>query len=159
MNIYDVAEIENQIDQIALLNEGEISEDMLQKLVEAQTGSVQQIEKLVKYVKYLGYFQETAKLEESRISELRKRAEKRETSIKTYLTPFVELRGKFDAGTFKLSTRMSEQVDVAEGFNIKKYMKKVVTITVDKMKIREDLKAGKKIQGARLRPKTNLQIK
>ena len=164
MNLYEITQIENQIDQIAMLNEGEIPEEELQKIVEAQTQSVIQVENLVHYIKSLEYFQEIAKLEEQRIYNKRKTAEKRIDSIKRYVIPFIESHGKFSAGTFTLSVRKSESVEISDGFidnSDPEYInyKEVITRTPDKDKIKKAIKIGKIVPGAILKENLNLQIK
>ncbi len=164
MNLYELTQIENQIEQIAILNEGEIPEEELQKLVEAQTQSLIQIENLVHYIKHLEYFQETAKKEEERIKNLRQKAEKRVDSIKKYLTPYIQSKSKLDVGTFKLSVRRSESVEVDEDFVEKsdpEYInyKEIISKTPDKIKIKKALEIGEIVPGARLKENFNLQIK
>lgn len=157
--LYDVMEIENAIENIAAENNGEISEEMLQKLVLAQTNSLIQIESLAKYVKHLEYFQESAKKEEERIYTLRKRAENRVESIKKYLTPYIESHGKVEVGTFKISIRKSESVELDDNFNNPNYQTQVISYKTDKSQLKLDIKTGKTIEGARIKENLNLQIK
>jgi hypothetical protein len=159
MNIYDVQEIELQIDRIAESNDGEIPEDLLQELIIAQTSSIVQVEKLCRYIKHLEAFDTMADMEIARISNLKARANNRMASIKKYLTPFVKERGKFDAGTFRLSTRKSTRVEVDQGFNDPAYMVEKTSVSPDKVKIKDALTSGTQLPGARLVESDNLQIK
>jgi hypothetical protein len=160
-NIYDVVEIENQIERIAEENQGEIPEDMISALVEAQMKSIVTITGLCKYLKSIDLFSEACKSEENRISDLRKRAEKRKESIVRYITPFVARDGRIDAGTFKLSVRTSESVELDDDFqdHNPEYTTMKMIKTSDKIAVKTDLKKGKKIYGARLVKHDNLQIK
>lgn len=159
MNLYDVAQIELEIDRIAEANEGEIPEEKLQELVLAQTQSIMQIEKLCRYLKHLEQFQEMADEEIKRIGHLKQQADNRMKSIKHYLTPYVVARGKFDCGTFRLSTRKSTRVEIDEDFNVKEYMREKITYSPDKEKIKEVITSGGMIPGARIVESDNLQIK
>lgn len=159
MNLYNIAVIEQEIESRAKDNDGEISEEDLKSLVEAQTKSIEKIENLCKYIRHLEQFEEKAKAEIARINGLKQGATNRMQSIKKYLTPYVKGKGKFDAGTFRLSIRTSKSADVISNFDVPGYMKESLSITPDKVKIKEDLKKGVVIPGARLSDNDNLQIK
>ena len=158
-NIYDVREIENQIERIAEANAGEIPEDMISALVEAQMKSISTITGLCKYLKSIELFSEACKSEENRIADLRKRAEKRKESIYKYITPYVARDGRVDAGTFKLSIRKSQRVDIDDNFSNPYYTNIEEVLKIDKNRIKVDLKKGIEIKGARLEFYDNLQIK
>jgi hypothetical protein len=159
MNIYDVVEIESLIDRIAEANEGEIPDALLMELVAKQTESLVQIEKLCRYIKHLESFEEICDSEMVRIGKLKAQADNRMKSIRRYLTPYVVARGKFDAGTFKLSTRKSSRVDIDADFNEPEFMVEKITHSPDKAKIKDAIMAGSMIPGARLVESDNLQIK
>lgn len=158
-SLYDVIEIENQIEKVAADNQGEIPEALLQALIEAQMKNITTITGLCKYIKSMDYFMETCKAEETRISELRKRVEKRKESIYKYITPIVARDGKIMAGTFQLLTRKSESVEIDEDADIAGYKIIKEVISIDKMAVKAALKKGVDIPGARLVEHDNLQIK
>jgi hypothetical protein len=159
MSIYDVVEIERAIDIIAEKNDGEIPEELLQQLVEAQTQSIVQIENLCKYIRHLELFQEKCKEEEARIRDKRKAAETRIDNIKKYLTPYILRNKSIEAGTFKLSTRKSESVVLAEEFNDARFITIVQEKKVNKNEVKKAIKNGEDIKGAFLMPHDNIQIK
>jgi hypothetical protein len=161
INLYEVVTLENQIEHIAEQNDGEIPEELLRQLVEAQTQSLQQVENLVKYIRHLELGISMCKSEEERISTMRKKAEKRIESIKEYLTPYIAKEGKIEAGTFKLSVRKSDKVIIDnEGYINSKYMTIVPeSYKPDKNLIKQDLKSGVAINGVHLEIIDNLQIK
>jgi hypothetical protein len=157
--LYDVIEIENQIEKAAADNDGEIPDTLMQALIEAQMKNIVTITNLCKYIKSIDYFSEACKAEEARIAELRKRAEKRKEAIYKYITPVVARDGKIMAGTFQLSTRKSESVEIDEGADITGYKIIKQVETPDKTAIKNALKKGAVIHGARLIEHDNLQIK
>jgi thiamine phosphate synthase YjbQ (UPF0047 family) len=159
MNIYEITEIENQIEKIAIENDGEIPDGLLQQLVEKQTESLVQIEKLCKYIRHLELFQEKAKEEESRIKSIRKQAENRISNIKKYLTPYVYKNNKIEAGIFKLSIRQSTSVVLADDFNDARFITVVQETKINKNDIKKAIKNGEEIKGAILMKHENLQIK
>lgn len=156
MSIYDETELEREIEALG----GEVDESSIEALIVAQTNSLQSLERMLKYVSHLEYFQENAKQEIERIREKSERAKKIVDNIKKYITPYVESKGKLDVGTFTLSTRKSESVIVDNANDLPSQYKNVtISETPNKIKIKEDLKDGLYIQGARLEEKRSVQIK
>lgn len=161
MNLYEISNLENQIEKLAAENDGEITEEMMQSLVEAETKSIAQIGGLCKYIRNLELGIDMCKAEEERISKMRTKADKRIKSIKKYLTPYVKKHGKIEAGTFKLSTRKSESVNIIDEQKIPlKYFNTIPeSLQVNKKTIKDKLKSGKLVPGAELKENDNLQIK
>lgn len=159
MNIYDVDQIEHELEVIAKANEGEIPEEKFQELVEAQTKSIDTVDRMCKYIRHLEMYSDTCKSEAARIKGLKERADKRIESIKKYMSPFVQKKGKFTAGIFTLSMRKSTSVELDDGFFNATYCKVIETVKADKPLIKKMLKNGVKIKGARLVDKQNLQMK
>lgn len=159
MNVYETTVLENEIDRIAREHEGEIPEELLRQLIEKQTESIVQIEKLCKYVRHLELFQEKCKEEENKIRDKRKYAENRVASIKKYLTPYVFKNKKIEAGLFKLSIRKSESVVLSENFNDARFITIVQETKINKNEIKKAIKNGDEIKGAILAQHENLQIK
>lgn len=159
MNIYDIVAIERQLEAIAEANEGEIPEEKLMELVEAQTKSVEQIDKLCRYMRHMEMGADACTAEVIRIEAMRDKAKNRIASIKKYLTPFVAKRGKMTIGTFTLSVRKSESVELDDQFFNANFSRVVETVKPNRKMIKEALKEGLKIKGARLVDKQNLQLK
>jgi hypothetical protein len=159
MNLYNVIELEKQIEYIAEHNEGEIPEDKFQQLIEAQTQSLVQIENLCQYVRNLELGIDICKQEEERIYNMRKKADNRIESIKKYLTPYIQHEGNIEAGTFKLSIRKSKHVEIIPGFADMTYCNVKEVVTPDKVAIKKAIESGIAIEGAKLVEQGNLQIK
>lgn len=161
MNLYDIQVIENEIEAIARENEGEIPEELMEKLVETQTKTIEKVSGIVRYIKHLEFFISQAKEEKARIGNLQKMAEGRIESIKKYMTPLLveHYGGKLDVDTFKLSTRKSEAIELEEGFYHPEFCEPVTTYKPDKKKIKAALESGQEIPGARIDKRVNLSIK
>jgi hypothetical protein len=159
MNLYNTIELEKQIEFIAEHNEGEVEENLFQQLIEAQTQSIVQIENLCKYIRNLELGIDMCRQEEDRIHVMRQKAENKIESIKKYIMPYVQIKGKIDAGTFKLLVRESKKVEVVNGFNNPAYCNVKEVVTPDKIAIRKAIESGIVIDGAELVETGNLQIK
>lgn len=159
LSLYDCDAIIQQIENIAESHDGIISESEIEMLVMAQTQSIEKLTKLVRYVKYLDGFQELAKSEIDRLQKQKKTAENRVESIKKYLLPYIQQHGPFQSGVHRISLRKSEGVVLDEGFNNPEYCKVVTTTTPDKLKIKESIRAGIQVEGAKLEQRENVQIK
>ena len=119
-DIYQCESIIAEIERVAAENEtGEITEEQLQALVEAQTKSMQQLDRLVNYLCFLDSYINTGQGEIERIHKLISQAKKRQESVKRYLTPYVDMQRQklgrpLDVGTHRLSTRKSETVVITD---------------------------------------------
>jgi hypothetical protein len=161
MNLYEVTAFQNFIEKIAEENEGEIPEHLFQQLVEKETESIQQIEGLCKYLRNLELGVDMCTAEIKRILTMTNKAQKRMDSIKKYLLPYVAKHKKIEAGTFTLSTRKSESVNIIDKEKIPINYRTVIpeTWNPDKKLIKDDIKKGVIVPGAELQEKDNLQIK
>jgi hypothetical protein len=160
MNLFNIIELENEIEQLASENNGEIPEDKFEALIVAQTTAVQKIENICNYVNYLEGIIDQAKKETDRITAIKKRAEKRITDIKAYLTPYVLSKEKVTAGLYTLSIRTSKAVEITDEAKIpKQYMTVKVTESPDKTAIKKAIELGEAVDGANIVENKNLQIK
>jgi coenzyme F420-reducing hydrogenase alpha subunit len=160
LTIYDCEEIIRLIEAKANEDSGEISDSDLALLVEAQTGSIEKLGKLIGYIKHLEAFVDTAKAERDRIKAREDSAKNRLESIKKYLLPYVQRKGKVTVGTHTLSTRKSEGVVLAEGFDNKMYCRHIPeSWEPDLPKIKESIKAGIMVAGALLEEREGLVIR
>jgi hypothetical protein len=161
MRLYDALEIEQALDALFEKNDGELSDVEFQLFVEAQTTEITKIENLCKLVRNLDVFADGCKAEERRLSEARKKVEYKVEKIKKFLNPFIIVKGgKFTAGTFQLSDRLSTSVDVYDEAVIpKKFTEKETIVKIVKKLIKEALDSGKKVPGAKLSTNHNTQIK
>jgi hypothetical protein len=161
MNIYDIAKIEAELDEIASQNEGEIPDDKYQALVLAETQALEQVKGLVHYVRHEEMRTNNIDSEIERLQTLKNRANNRIKGIKAYLLPFINQthNGKLEIDTFKLSVRKSEAVEVDEALLDKNYFKEKVTLTPDKIARKEAIKKGVEVNGAYIRQNMSLQIK
>jgi hypothetical protein len=154
-SLYQCQELANQIET----DEGEISPEQLQAVVNLHTQSIEKLKSLCGFIRYLEHGVAACKAEKDRISQMQKTAENRLERIKEYLTPFVRDKGAIHMDTFSVSVRKSVSVEVDPGFD-NPYFCKVVKETVpDKRAIKEALVNKEEIAGARLVTNYNLQIK
>ena len=159
LTLYECDELIKIIETKAEMNDGELSEEDMQSIVEAQTTSIQKLNGLINYVMYLDGFSELAKKEITRIQERKKTAENRVDSIKRYLLPYVLKNGKKTVGTHTISTRKSKGVVLADEFNNIQYGEIVETFKPDKKKIKESIENGIEVQGAVLEERVNVSIR
>jgi len=160
MNLYQIQSLEESIERLIDEETGEIPEEALKELIEAQTQAVGTLEKVCHLINGLEGFAEMAKTEEARIASQRKIAEKRATQIREYITPYVREHTKVQAGTYTLSIRKSKGVVIDDESKIPaKYFVETITEKLDKTAVKKAVEAGEQIDGARLELRDNLQIK
>lgn len=160
LTLYDCDELIKLVEDKAEKNEGELSELDWQLLVDAQTKSMEKLGGLVNYICKLNSFCDTADTEIDRIKQRKQVAKNRLESIKKYLLPYVQEKGRVTVGTHQLSIRNYEAVILAEGFNNKMYCRVIPeSFEPDKNKIKESIKSGIAVQGAVLEKRVSLQVK
>lgn len=97
--------------------------------------------------------------EEKRLAGLRHRAEKRRESLFEYLSfCLLPLEKPLTTEHFRFSSRKSQALKIDDEAAIPEQYK-IVTVEPNTKLIKEDLKCGADIPGARLEDRTNLQIK
>lgn len=101
------------------------------------------------------------KAEATRMKEKADREEKALSRLESYMIDMLLRSGqtKLSAGTFTVGTRISNSVWVAPDFNNPEYMRTTTTSAPDKVKIKEALQSGVRIDGTGLVVKTNLAVK
>jgi hypothetical protein len=159
LSLYECSEIIAQIENLSEAQGGVVTDLDMERLVKAQTTSIERLTKLVRYVKYLEGWQDLAKSEIDRIYKQKVTVANRIESIKTYLLPYIQENGPQNIGLNRISTRKSEAVVVEDGFCNLEYCKKVTTITPDKVKIKESIHAGVEIEGCKIEERLNVQIR
>lgn len=159
LNIYECDELKHQIEAKADMNDGEISDEDMKAIVQAQTQSIEQLGKLANYVKHLEGFEIIAKAEVAQIQQKRKVAANRIESIKRWLRPYVEQHGPINVGVRRLSTRKSQGVVLVDGFDNPQYCTTETVIKPDKKSIKESIQNGIEVPGAILEDRISVQIK
>ena len=161
LTLYDCEELIRLVEEKASEEDGVVSDSDWALLVDAQTKSMDKLNKLVNYTAMLYAFSAQAKSEIDRIRERQKVAENQIENIKKYLLPYVlQKGGKVTVGTHQLSTRKSKAVIVADGFNNRMYCRVIPeSLEPDKKKIKEDMEAGIEVKGAILEQREGLVIR
>jgi hypothetical protein len=161
LSLYDCQELIRLIEEQAEKNDGELSDSDWQLLVDAQTKSMEKLDKLVNYISMLDRFCDIADAEMNRIKERKQIAKNSIDGIKKYLLPYVQQRGgKVTVGTHQLSTRKSTAVVVADGFDNRMYCRVIPeSLEPDKKKIKESIESGVEVKGAILEKREGLVIK
>lgn len=158
MNLYN---IKSEYINIAMqLTDGELTPE-LEKALEITEQNLH--DKAINYgyvIKTLESEVDIVDAEIKRLQELKRSRLNAVEKLKTNITEAMELFGisEVKAPTFKLSFRKSESIECDE-FVDSNYCTVKTSIAPDKMAIKQAIKEGKEVVGARLIIKNNLQIK
>ena len=139
--------------------DGEVTEEQLEQIVLRHTETMDKLKSLCGFIRYLEHGIDACKQERNRIAQMQKTAENRLERIKTFLTPFIQDKGRVELGTVTLSVRKSVAVELKDGFNDPYFCKMVTERVPDKRAIKEALKNNEPIDGAQLVTRFNLQVK
>ena len=159
-------EINNEIEQavsamLASMDEetGEVDESLVNVLEDLKLQKSEKIDNIGAYIKNLLAEAQMLKAEEEALKARRESKEKKADSLKNYLATVLDGE-KFESTRIACSWRKSEAVEVDSVDNLPDDYKVVKTnVTADKTKIKQAIKAGTEIAGARIIVKNNLQIK
>jgi hypothetical protein len=158
MNLYN---IKSEYINIAMqLTDGELTPELEQALEITEQNLH---DKAINYgyvIKTLESEIDIVDAEIKRLQELKKSRNNAVEKLKTNITEAMELFGvtEVKAPTFKLSFRKSESIECDE-FVDSNYCSIKTSIAPDKVAIKQAIKEGKDVVGARLVVKNNLQIK
>ena len=145
--------------------EGELTEQELQEEgTELALALKNKGTSIIAYTKNTESLIDAMKNEEKRIAENRKVLENKLDKFKTYVKENMQRleiqKLESELGTLSIAKNPASVEILDESLIPDGYKKEKVTITVDKTAIKNDLKAGKNIQGVRLvEDKTTLKIK
>lgn len=103
---------------------------------------------------------ELAKKEIDRLKKLIDICENQDRRIREYLLANIEVGEKIDLGLHSITWRKSEAVEITnEDVIPKDFMTEKITYSPNKTKIKEFIKNGGEVKGARLIERNNMQIK
>lgn len=156
---------------------GEIlsEEEFYAKFDEIQMALSEKIENTMCFYKNLMSDVEAFKVEEKRLTERRKVKEKLAERLKNRIDSYIVAqytdvetgevdtanlnKWKMETPKVKLGYRKSESVEADVSLLPKEYLKVKTEVSADKTELKKALKDGKKIQGAELVTKYNMQVK
>ena len=153
MNLY---EIENEILNCVDMETGEIVD--IKKLESLQMERDQKIENIGCWIKNLLSDAEALKSEKENLAKRQKVAESKATSLKEYLSRYLDGE-KFKSARVAISFRSGSSVDIAEGAAVPEEYLKHSEPKPDKVGLKAALKAGEKFPGITLITSQNIQIK
>lgn len=164
MILYQDVEFSHQV--IAILEDESLTEDermmLMTELVQRETKSQNKIESMVKFIRTMEVFATACKAEEERLSANRKMAEKTVDKLKTSISDYLQLKNKTKlfVGTFRLSLRHSEAVEILDEAEVPEEYKTYKTeVSISKSAIKEAIRGGQSVSGAVLQDHQNLQIR
>lgn len=153
MNLY---EIDSTITACVDEETGEIID--LEKLSELLMERDTKIEKVALWIKNLDALATSIKTERDALDKRMKSAENKAKSLREWLGNALDGQ-KFETSRVAVSFRKSETTEVDENVLDKKWCREKVTYMPDRAAIKNAIKAGQAIDGARLVTKQNIQIK
>lgn len=153
MNLY---EIDTAITACVDEETGEIID--LERLNELLIERDTKIEKVALWIKNLDSDAAAIKAERDTLDKRMKSAENRAKSLREWLKNALECQ-PFETAKVRVSFRKSEQTEVDESVLDRKWCKEKITYTPDKTAIKNAIKAGQTVDGARLVVNQNIQIK
>jgi len=151
-----------EISAMAEENNGTLTEEQVNQLIEIQTQSPAKLKVFCNFLKLMEAKIQICKDRKKEINEVQKHAEGVIGRMEERLAEFVDSQGKsYHAGEYDLKSRRSKSVELVDGFDNPFFcsVEMVKVVTPDKKRIKEALEAGEEVPGATLVEKCNLTIK
>lgn len=166
MKLYEInEEIIKAFDEAIDPETGElIDEEAYDRLTRLQEDFEEKIENLALYVKDLKAEALALKTEKDTLAKRQKSAERRAASIENYLQMILQGQKRTYTRT-AISYRKSEAVvlenedEFLQFYKGREFIKEKIERTVDKTQVKQILKTGEILYGARLEERQNIQIK
>lgn len=159
MNLY---EIKPEIELILLdVNEdGMLTDEAMERLQQLQMDEQTKIENVACYIKDLNAESKAIREEEKALADRRKVKENKAERLKNYLSDYLQSNGgtKYETPRAILSFRKSEAVSIDDDALIPEDFK-TYEPKISKTQIKEAIKAGQEVPGAKIVTNQSLQIK
>jgi hypothetical protein len=162
LSFFECQELINLINIEAEKNNGELSDEQVNALVEAHVQVPAKLHSICNFLKMLESHIQICKDRKKEINAVQKHAENISDRLGGRLGQWVDAEGKsYHSGEYELTSRRSESVELVEGFDNPMFcsVEMVRVVKPDKERIKEALLAGEEVPGARLIKKCNLTIK
>lgn len=164
LSLYDItaemAQVEKAIYDTLNPETGEVNGDLTEIYKNLQ---IAQEEKLKGYIAVIEKSDDIVKLGQNKIEQIEKiidRHKSLQERLRNTLAQVLEVGKKYDLGLHSIGWRKSEAIEIEnEDALPKEFIKEKVTYSPDKTLIKQAIKAGKEVAGARLVERNNLQIK
>jgi hypothetical protein len=159
MKLYDInSEMQSLINQTT--EDGEISTETLDAIMNLTLTESEKIEGIVNYIKDLQSDAKAIKEEEETLKARRQAKENKADSLKEFISQYLinTERDRFETSKCVLSFRKSQAVAIFDELVIPDEYRKF-TLSFDKAGMKDRLKSGETIPGASLQENKSLQIK
>ena len=159
MKLYDInSEMQSLMNQTT--EDGEISTETLDAIMNLTLTESEKIEGIVNYIKDLQSDAKAIKEEEETLKARRQAKENKADSLKEFISQYLinTERDRFETSKCVLSFRKSQAVAIFDELVIPDEYRKF-TLSFDKAGMKDKLKSGETIPGASLQENKSLQIK
>lgn len=162
LTFFECQEIIDKITAIAVEHDGEIPDEQIDALIEAQTQAPAKLKSMCNFLKLLENKINLCKQTKKDINASQQHAADINDRICRRLARWVDSKGKsYHVGEYEMKSRISKSVKLIDGFDNPMFCKQemVKVVTPDKKAIKEALLAGEEVPGAELVESYNLTIK
>lgn len=159
-SLYRISQEQQALNELLFEAEGELTPELEEALAINEANLTVKAENYATSMAMFAASVEAAKAERKRLDAYIKRAENAQERMKVALATALDTFGhdKLEVGTYRISFRKSEAVIVEDELSIPaEYI--ILERKINKTQLKADLKAGKKVNGATLEARRNIQIR
>lgn len=160
MNLYEIDQEYKSILAAIEENDGVIPEDLEQQFDSIIVERNKKISNIVRFIRNLDSQGEQVIKEIDRLKSIKDSTAKKIDWLKNYLSAVVGENNKFELPEGKISWRKSESTSITnEELIPQKFVKTIQMTSIDKVAIKNAIKAGEAVSGAELVTNNNIQIR
>ena len=164
MNLYELNQNFNNLIEVLENTEDENIKELIKKSMDQLTLETnEKIENIIKYIKNLEAEAEALEKESKRLNDRKIRTLKKVDNLKGYLKDFTSSleSKKYNTGIFNISIRKNAAAIIIENDFLvpDEFCKTEIIRKVDKVALKEKLKAGEVIEGVKLQQSESIIIK
>ena len=164
MNLYELNQNFNNLFEVLENTEDENIKELIKNSMDQLTlETIEKIENIIKYIKNLEAEAEALEKESKRLNDRKVRTLKKVENLKNYLKDFTNTLDskKYNTGIFNISIRKNAAAIIIEYVFLvtEEYCKTEFIRKVDKIALKEKLKAGEIIEGVKLQQSESIIIK
>ena len=164
MNLYELNQSFNNLIEVLENTEDENIKELIKNSMDQLTLETnEKIENIIKYIKNLEAEAEALEKESKRLNDRKVKTLKKVENLKNYLKDFTNTLDskKYHTGIFNISIRKNAAAIIIENEFLvpEEYCKTEVVRKVDKIALKEKLKAGEVIEGVKLQQNESIIIK
>lgn len=160
MNLYEIDQQYKELQEIIQTNEGELPEDLESQFDKVCEDRNTKITNIIRFIRNLQSNENQIDFEIERLSKLENAARKKMERLEKYLATIIGENNKWQSPEGVISWRKADSVKIIDETLLPEvFIKTETTTSIDKILLKNAIKAGNNVPGAEIETNNYMQIK